>query len=397
MRGIGGFIRGLGGGMALGEEIGSALDRGKEKRLLKKVGKEVEAARNVAREGLIDSQTYTPPADMDLEANPELRGLSTTVHKVDGKRHATREDAFKATDKLAPDSMDFYQKVAVPKLKDFYTQSGDIDKAEAWDNWAKGRDQQKAFEGWSKAYRASQIGDVDAVADYVFNQYKTHDDGIDAVSKEVVKKDGEVAGYNVTLKNKESGKEYSQFVDRDSLLNMGMQFFSPQQQFEMAYEQNQSALKAEGESAEADLKYNREMQGKQVDAQNAQNMEILKSQLKTREEQVGFDRKVNLLKERGYDENFINRAVPQLLGIRQGETGYRRSTSPEEMAKQLMVERMKDYKFQRMTPEEQQDTIRQDLDFLMSFAPSAKPTRPETSGLAHNVYDTQTGEIYRLN
>lgn len=367
--GVDAFSRGLLGGMQLGREIKTA----RNERQIEQIRKEGLEAAKSGRDA--DIQANMQQFDFSLpegQAGPQMQGW-----EVGGQRFTDEKAARGAAGKDVMSVEDRFYRDAVPRIADAYIGQGDIEKAEAWRTYAESREQKKAFGDWAKAFRASQLGDTEAVADYVFNQYKASGTGVTPMSKEVVKDDGgKITGYNVRLKNDETGEEYSQFIDNASLLEMGLQAFSPPQQFEMAYTRQMEADKM-GAQARIDAQKDQRRFERDV------SLEKLKAGLRTQGERSKFDAGVQALRDAGYTDQFINSVVPQLLGVKPGESMYRKPQSPEETARMLFQERMRnDFRFKNMPPAEQQRLIQQDLTMLQQLGGNmAGQGRVESSGL----------------
>lgn len=366
--GVDAFSRGLLGGMQLGREIRSA----RNERQIDTIRKEGLDAAKAGREADISANMqqfdYSLP---EGQAGPQMQ-----VWEVGGQRFDDEKSAREAASKGVESVEDRFYRDAVPRIAEAYIGQGDLEKAEAWRTFAESREQRKLFNDWGKAFRAAQLGKTDEVADYVFNQYRDLGDGITPLSKESVKDSkGKITGYNVRLKNDETGEEYSQFVDNASLLEMGLQAFSPPQRFEMAY-----ARQMEADKMGAQARIDAQKDQRRFDRDVA--LEKLRAGLRTEGERSKLDAGVQALRNAGYSNEFINSVVPQLLGIRPGEGMYRKPQSPEETARMLFQERMRnDFRFKNMPPEDQQRMIQQDLMMLQEIGNSVAPARPEQRGL----------------
>ncbi|MHC4272031.1 MAG: hypothetical protein ACYST2_06955, partial [Planctomycetota bacterium] len=294
---------------------------------------------------------------------------------------------------------------------DFYAKKGDVEKAEQWDKWASDRTQQKNFNDWAEAKKASDVGDWDKVANYVLKQYENIDDGVEVLSHSPKKdKKGNIVGYQVKLKG-DSGKEYEQTVDNDYFANVALPYLSAQNQFEIHNQKNTAAniaaAKNKATAQEGDLEFNRALALEGVKQQGRVDIETAKSTLRSNEAKAELDNQVSLMRQAGYSDDFLNKAIPSLLGLNigPGSTGspYRKGPSPEEMAYAMLQERVKnDFKFRKLPIDEQKKIIATDIDSIMSIARQASSgqNRPESNGLqvANNskgqpVLDTKTGKV----
>lgn len=367
-----------------------------------------------------------------LTSSPAQGGLP---YVVNGKSYATREEARAAADKATPDVMTFMSKNLVPKMQQAYLEQGDLEKADAWGKWAENRDNQAAMKEWAGAYRAAQIGNFEKAADHVFELYKRYDDGITPVSKETVKDNaGAVTGFNVRLKRDATGEVYNQFIDKKTLTEMGLAALSPQAMFEAQWKRQGDAERMAGQAAienakavrdfkmdiaKEDRKFGQQkvLKGMDINAQverdqrqqnNAIELKTIESQLsdanasnKVRRE-VGA--KVSALRDAGYSDEFINGALPAILGV--GE--FKKATSPEEARRLAFSDRMKnDPMFGRKSAADQAKIIDQDMSIVFHGGkatsttqtpaaqglPRAQTTTTSPSGKGIPVFDPATGKI----
>lgn len=336
----------------------------------------------------------------------------------------TREEAVAFARKKAPSVMDFMSKTLVPRMQEAYLAQGDVEKAEAWGQWAEQRQSKKAMAEWASAWRAASMGDVEKAADHVFNLYKTYDDGITPLSKEIVKdKDGNITGFNVTLKTEATGEKRTQFIDKSALTELGLAALSPPQIFEAAYKRQMEADKA-ATANRAEIAKERRAEAREIakeqrgeargNRERARDQEYTLEKLTIEEQlrqsgatdkvrrEVGA--KVDFLRKSGYSEEFINDVMPGIIGI--GE--YKKRTSPEEARRLAFSDRMKsDPTFGRKSAEDQQRILDQDMKLIMGgvdpqTAPPAAPASPAAAGLPRQapqpgrgvpIYDTKTGQI----
>lgn len=386
--GLAGLAQGMSAGIDTGLKLSQIRDKGRERRALREAGQEAKEARSVAARGLM--------ADNEVNYSPEGPARPGSSWEIGGQQFSDREQAMKAAQQEAGDPMDFYAKVAVPKIADFYIQNGDPQKAQAWQEWTEKREQKEGFRKWADAYRAGQMGNYDKVADYIFDQYKDNDDGITPISKRTVKDDeGTVTGFEVKLKNDESGEEYTQTFRPEDLMQMGMANYAPPQQFEKAYAQQQAAMEARREAAADELDFRREVslsdrkagQAMERDRLNDQRQTERAIMLKEMEQALGGDAKANAkirkLREFGYSEDFIRDAMPAILGIGQ----YKKKASPDEVARMLHQDLVKsdpwiDGKgYSSMTPSEQKAVIRDQMKMLSDIASESSGPSPAPRGL----------------
>ncbi|WBF05225.1 hypothetical protein [Burkholderia phage CSP3] len=349
--------------------------------------------------------------------------LAAATRGINGGEPMTDAQARALAEKKAPSVMDFFRKKGVPKIAETYLAQGDPAKAQAWMDWADTQESKRNMALWAKAWRATQMGDLEGAADHFMDLYKSYDDGVTPVSKEVVKdKEGNITGFNVKLKVDSTGEERTSFIDRNQMLEMGLAALSPPQMFEMAWKRQQEQDKVKAQAAakvgEAKLKLATDTALEQVRqkgrmaiedkrAENNLDRDAQKAKLdaesRRNKVQEELDAKIAALKNGGYSDEFINGALPSILGINE----YKRSTSPEEAKRLAFGDRMKnDPSFARLPVEKQRALIDQDMAIIYggmkpTDAPSGAPAapaaasgggaKPAARGLP--VLDTKTGKI----
>ena len=338
----------------------------------------------------------------------------------------TKEQATAQAQKEAPTAMEFFVKQAVPKIQAGYLAQGDPAKAEAWGRYAEDTTSQKNMETWSKAYRSAQAGDIEGAARHVFKLYQNFDDGVTPVSHETVKnKDGQVTGFNVKLKDDASGETRSQFVDKSSLVEMGLSALSPPAMFEQAYKRKVTAENARLADATAEVKDARTLQRtvavegiKQSAADRRDNKKIEADFKKTEMQgdqrlkeidlaqtlrnaglgaakKAEINTKVEALRDAGYDDEQINGMMPALLG-----TGaYKKTTDRVERRALVTTDLLKnDPSFARADPEKQSAKVDQVMNTIYGgsaakdgtpnpFESGSTPTKPSAKRSGIAIYD----------
>jgi hypothetical protein len=346
--------------------------------------------------------------------------VAAATRGINGGEPMTDAQARALAEKKAPSVMEFFRKKGVPKIAETFLAQGDPAKAQAWIDWADQQDSKRNMALWAKAWRATQMGDIEGAADHFMDLYKSYDDGVTPLSKEVVKdKDGNITGFNVKLKVDSTGEERTSFIDRNQMLEMGLAALSPPQMFEAAWKRQQMQDKAKLDVAakvgEAKLKLATDTALEQVRQKGRERLEDkraennldrdaqkakLDSESRRNKVQDELDAKVGALKNAGYSDEFISGALPSILGINE----YKRSTSPEEAKRLAFGDRMKnDPSFARLPVEKQRALIDQDMAIIYG---GGKPTQmpagspAPASGAAANpaarglpVLDTKTGKI----
>lgn len=351
-------------------------------------------------------QPNTPAVQSMLDAQAPS---AMKRYSVGDKSFDTVEEANAHARKTAPSDTDFFMKNAVPKIQNAYLEQGDIDKAEAWGKYVKDKQTQKNMDTWASAFRAAQSGNMEKAADHIFELYKQYDDGITPVSKEAVKdKAGNVTGFNVSLKNDETGEVRAQFIDRRALTEMGLSALSPPAMFEqqfkrqtavdsarakyaedayndqrtadrqMANEKARAADKAKEDAASDERRHTNKLEELTVEDQ-------IKSAGVGKAEQAKITAKVKALRGAGYDDEQLNGMMPALVGV--GD--FKKRTSPEEARRLALTARLRDPIFARKPASEQAAIVDQDMTMVYGTKPANKPAAP-AGGLPSSTIVTPT-------
>jgi hypothetical protein len=313
------------------------------------------------------------------------------------KKFDTKAGAEKSAEQSAPSTIDYFMKNAVPQLQEQYIAQGDVAKAEAWGQWAEKRQSQNTMAEWSKMNRAAMFGDMEKAADHAFNLYKQYEDGITPLSKETVKdKSGNVTGFNVRLKNDATGEVTSQFIDKKSLIELGLSGLAPDKQFEMAYKRQTEVDKA---TMDARIK----AQERQQTNQDRLNIEVykedradrrevakgqrslsevtLKAQLENDglgvKEQAKVLGKVAMLEKNGYTEDEIRSMMPALVGANE----YKKTTDPTERRALIAADLMKnDMSFSnpKLTTEERNKKVDGMMEVIYGPEAAKKDVKPNS-------------------
>lgn len=344
-----------------------------------------------------EKSLVTPTAPIVVPADAAAGGLPGKKRfSVGDASFDTREEAEAHAKKNAPTVMDFMAKTLVPKMTEAYVAQGDMDKAAAWEKWAEDRQSKTAMKEWAQAWRAASAGNIEKAADHVFNLYKTFDDGITPMGKEIVKdKQGSITGFNVRLKNDATGEERSQFIDKSALTEMGLSALSPPQMFEQAYkrkaEADQMAAKARIEAATEARKEGaevrkegraetREIAKDERQQNNAIELKTIEGQIKAAnygaEETAKVQAKVAMLKKSGIPEDRINDMMPAIIGI--GE--FKKDTSPTEARRMIYTELSKDRLFNSKTQEQKDKIIDDSMRVIYGRIPPKEGSQLPAAG-----------------
>lgn len=435
----GGFSQGLNKGLETAEKLGSMFDDAQIARLRSKGMKEAQEAAAKAKDTAASMVKDTGEQGAEQSAVSQPQAAPVETFKVDmgpgaiaaqgigsgaQGRYVAGTKAFNDkgqaeahAKKSAPSDLDFFIKNAVPQIAAKYIEQGQPEMAEKWTSYAATKESQKHMETWAKAKRATMAGDFEGAADHVMEMYKGYNDGVTPLSKEVVKdKDGNVTGFNVKLKNEETGEERVQFVDPQMLTQQGLAAMAPTEmfKFEMARQQQAETLRARAaadaandartmvrdvakqdrvdDRADRREKFKAAADIKKEEVRGEQEIRQIKERAEAETRNLGASEKAKLevrkaaLREAGYAEDDINGMVPALLSV----DGFKKGTSPEERRAMILSDLTKgDPSFTRLPPEKQKAK----LDQMMSLLPGAaaserKPTAKPKAGPM--IYDPAT-------
>lgn len=359
----------------------------------------------------------TPPQQQTAAA---ASGLPT--YSVGAKVFTDPDQARAAAAKSASSVSDLFVKNSAAKMRDFYVQNGDLETADKWDKWSEASKNKAGMKLWAGAYTAAQAGDWDTAADN-FGKYYTQNvnDGVDYVGhKAVIDENGQTVGFNVTLKNQQTGKESDMQLTPQSMLRMGMAN-NPQTLFDSEMKKQAAADAAKAQIAQENVKQKGrielegikngaavKLQGVRDDAQ--MDRLVTKSQLDEADSNVQAERQtagtIKLLKDNGYTDADVKKMLPAILKV--GE--FKKTTDPVERANIVASELTKgDPWFSRLADDKKQAKI---LSIMKASDGAAKEltgsapapaAAPAASGLTSApasstagkipVYDTKTGKM----
>lgn len=331
------------------------------------------------------------PSTPEMAASPGNTGLPFVVG---GKGYATRDEARAAAEKVIPDDITLLRKTMVPQMQKVYIEQGNVEMADAWGKWAEDKENRANMQDWASAYKASIAKDYKAAKQHMANIHKRYDDGLDLVEDgddEIKDKDGNIIGFKIKMKRKDSGEITEQVVNPSELVNYGLMALSPQALFETQWKRQQAADQA---AAEEKAQIRKEQRGLQVDnykaardniytkglrqldnqfqtqrdarqQQDRIEMKTIESQLEAANSSSKVRRevgaKVDALRGAGYSDEFINGVLPSLLGV--GE--YKKAMSPEDAKLKIRGELMaNDRAFQKMTEPERAAEVGRVMEFI---------------------------------
>lgn len=164
----------------------------------------------------------------------------------DGQVKATETQRNRA----AKSFLDHYAETAVPKIIEYYAKQGDLEKATAFETWAKDRKTQSLVKAYGKAVHAIALDDEEGGKRYLKEYYDQIDDGYEMLDFDLTEPDenGKATRAVVKLRNTETGEIIiDEFEDRADLITSGLDQIAPEKMFERIYAEIASASKAAAE------------------------------------------------------------------------------------------------------------------------------------------------------
>lgn len=160
--------------------------------------------------------------------------------------------------------MQIYRAEAVPEIVQHYLERGDLEKARAFDEWARSEDTREGMEAWAKGAFAASKGDLEGFLDHMADSYNAdgyYDDGYEMVregSGFTKAPDGSIIGGKITLRDKRTGKtRVETFEGSDELIEMGITKLAPESAFDDGVAQVRAAGEFEKGQAEKELDHAR--------------------------------------------------------------------------------------------------------------------------------------------
>lgn len=402
-----GLLQGIQAGNMLVDAYYRGQDRKNQAEVKNVMAEGLDSAR-AQRQGAIDSDVQ-----IGAEANADNSMTMPTFADAKGTKYGSEAEARAAAEKNAPSIDDFYVKNVVPKIAETYLKQGNIEQAEKWNAWAEQKNTKEGMKHWTKALQAGQIGDFKAYADNMVKAYNApgyYDDGLEADGYDLVKdKEGNTTGLTLNLRNKSTGKKFSQTVQgQEDMVRMGIGLLDPANAFKTTQAAVTAAQNARAKSAEGELKFKRdvyrddrrgERQAEADDrrANSAMDRLVTGKQLDQAGKTAAVDAKANALRKAGYSDEFVKQSMPALLGL--GD--YKKAAPPEEVRRMLHQARLSDFNYTRKTPEEQAAIINQDLSLIngagsnpmASGIPAQGQAKAPAAGGQPMIYDRKTGEM----
>ena len=204
----------------------------------------------------IDPQTATTEQIAAQDKDPNIEAAESAVaaqprtvlkpgQKIDGAKRKKATDSF----------MDHYMKVAVPQIRDSYLKTGNIEKAQAFDNWVETREAKAIQKDFGELTFTLAIGDFDNAMDSIEKMYESVNDGYDLVREDSGFKydeQGNPVAAKFVIRDSETGEVFTQEVQgQGDLASQLLGLLNPQGAFDYLLKRQEAAIKYEQDRAKA--------------------------------------------------------------------------------------------------------------------------------------------------
>lgn len=209
-------------------------------------------------------------------------------YEVAGQRFDDRGQARAKAKQLAPDATEVFLKDGVKRLYENLMRRGLVDEAKGWSEYAEGEEGKRYMRTWADTSRAAQAGDWDKMLDGVVKMYGVANPDTKVLAREI-NKDAQGQMLGATLRYQTGKAEPASIeVDRDTLLNMGLNGQNPAAMFNTLWSRREGqdkagrdakkeAFKAQAKAA-ADGQQRQHQTGlQQMKGQQAQALESVKN------------------------------------------------------------------------------------------------------------------------
>lgn len=296
--GLGAFSQGFMGGVNQGTQLRALKDQGDIRRLAKQGIATAKGDREAAIDGRIERT--------GLDGRDDFMGEVTTGYKVDGKDFNNPQQARVQAERGQGSVMDYFMRDAAPKIGETFLAQGNIEKAEAWNQWISDSQTRRGMEHWASALRAAQMGDNKGFVDAITQAYNSPgyaDDGLSVKSHRIND------GGSITIIFERDGEEFEQtFENTEDLQQMAIGLLSPNNAFEITRAQAQSAAEARAKAALEDKKF---QQGLAQDTHRQNLRDRSDANKEGRKQQQA----ITTLRAWGFTQDEIRDLIPRILGI----------------------------------------------------------------------------------
>lgn len=165
-----------------------------------------------------------------------------------------KDGAVKATPsqrgKAATGFVSSYQREKMPAIVQHYLRNGEVEKAQAFEEWMQDRGVKQGMKAWASAVHAFSLNDIDGVLDGLAeanNAPNYYDDGLSVIrekSKPIYAGNGDLLGVSITWRNDATGEEFAQNVEGiNDLMAVGVGLLAPEKAFEIGWSATVGAKK----------------------------------------------------------------------------------------------------------------------------------------------------------
>lgn len=220
-----------------------------------------------------DDQAVLADAVDAASAAPSVQTTAPAVERAARAipmRNASPKVIERAGEKASQTAWENYRTVGVEYMVDFYMQRGEIEKAQAFREFAAQEGTQAAIRSWTRAQFSAVIGDDSGFVSHLADAYSAagyFDDGFELVREETRlfrDQNGEFTGAQLAFRNIETGQVFVQPIrDAMDFYAAGIGILAPEKVFEWQQSQMTAAQDRLAEAVKA-----AEERGYKIDEQN---------------------------------------------------------------------------------------------------------------------------------
>ena len=159
------------------------------------IEQETKSRKSILDAGSEARQAYDDEKGKTILVGKDESGKET--YTVDGKSFGSKAEAEAAFDTTHGSFVERYNQIAVPKIRDFYLQNGDTEKADKWIKWNADKRVQRGQEIGGRLLQSYQFGDWNGINKNFNELVKNNDymatDGYDIKSEPIVE-EGQTVG-----------------------------------------------------------------------------------------------------------------------------------------------------------------------------------------------------------
>lgn len=335
--GIGSFLNGFVGGANAMANIKDLTSRAKLRDAqvedMEQERADKKQYRSILKQNTADA-TAARQQDIANQVTVGTDAAGNQTYSVGGQSYANQDAANAAAEKQVGGFLDYWKKTAGPKLQQYWTEQGDIEKAQNFDKWMEDANVQAGMRNWANMARSFQTGDRPGFLKHLnatLTQSGYYDGAVQPIeATEKTNDKGQLLGYTVKFRDKATGKESSQDFDSDDIQKLAVTGLSPSQIYSQGVEEMRAAQKARADAAKTTGERQWEMNKLGVQQQNTLEAQNNASQLRTAEK--AEERRLGItdaskdplakakatsqwLKSQGYSDEYIAKNAPAMVGI----------------------------------------------------------------------------------